>query len=37
MRIINIIVSEPACPIVSIDSFAIVDEQLSGEVLEEAG
>lgn len=36
MRIINIIVSEPETPVVSIDSFAIFEEQLSSDVAKEA-
>lgn len=36
MQVINIIVTEPACPIVSVDSFGIVDEQLSSEVVDQA-
>lgn len=36
MRIINIIVTHPDTGIVSVDSFGIVDEQMSDEVTYEA-
>jgi len=36
MRIINIIESTRECPVLSIKSFAIYEEQLSGDVVAEA-
>jgi hypothetical protein len=36
MRIVNVIVSHPETPVVSIDSFGVFEEQLSQEVVEEA-
>ena len=36
MRIINVIITSEECPIVSIDSFGIFEEQLSDEVVEKA-
>lgn len=36
MEVINIIVTHPETPIVSIDSFGIADSQLRNEVVEQA-
>lgn len=36
MKIINVIVSHSECSIISINSFAIVEEQLSDDVVQEA-
>ena len=36
MRVINVIVTHKDCTIVSIDSFGVFEEQLSGEVVEPA-
>ena len=36
MKVLSIIVSSPECPVISIDSFGIVDEQLSNEVVDKA-
>ena len=36
MRVIHVIVSTNECPVVSIDSFGVFEEQLSNDVVAEA-